>query len=434
MPGRLFFAGRNIQSVGQARRQCPRQSLSFERLEDRRLLATLPSGFTETVIASNLTSPITMDIDHHGRMWLAYQDGRIEVIENDTLLPAPVIQLDADGSGERGLQGIEVDPDFHDNGYIYVYYTARHNQAGQLASHNRLSRLTVDPTTENTIIPGSEVILLELPEFSTLPTNQNPIWHMGGAIHFLPDETIVIQVGDHLNNSIVQNNNTPLGKVLRVNRDGTPATNNPFYSTTDTNPPGGSDWNGNAPGDTDWIDYVWASGLRNPFSGDVDPVTGRYFIADVGQSAWEEINDATVSGRNFGWPTTEGAFNPATFPNFTNPFFAYSHAGGQCAITGGAFYSGVLGTFPVEYQGMFFFSEFCGGTISVVDPNNPANVQVFASDIEYPMNIEFAADGSMYFVERGAGAGGNPGIGTGKIVKVQFAAQIGPEIVSQPSE
>ena len=140
------------------------------------------------------------------------------------MLPTPAIQLDADGSGERGLQGIEVDPDFHDNGYIYVYYTAAHNQAGQLASHNRLSRLTVDPTTENTIIPGSEVILLELPEFSTLPTNQNPIWHMGGAIHFLPDETIVIQVGDHLNNSIVQNNNTPLGKVLRVNRDGTPAT------------------------------------------------------------------------------------------------------------------------------------------------------------------------------------------------------------------
>jgi glucose/arabinose dehydrogenase len=401
-------------------------------LEDRRVLATLPSGFTETVIAADLTSPITMDIESSGRIWLAYQDGRIEVIENDTLLPTPAIVLDADGSGERGLQGIELDPDFETNRFIYVYYTAARNQAGQLASHNRLSRLTVDPLTQNTIVPGSEVILLELPEFSTLPTNQSPIWHMGGAIHFLPDETIAVQVGDHLNNSIVQNNNAPLGKVLRVNKDGTPATNNPFYNPADTNPPGGNDWNGNAPGDTDWIDYVWASGLRNPFSGDVDPDTGRYFVGDVGEGSWEEINDATNAARNFGWPATEGMFNASTFPNFTNPFHAYSHAGGQCAITGGAFYSPTIAAFPAQYHGKFFFSEFCGGQIRIIDPNNAASVQTFASGIAFPMNIEFAADGSMYFVERGAGAGGNPGIGTGKIVKVQYAASIPPQIVVQP--
>jgi glucose/arabinose dehydrogenase len=407
--------------------------LRFELLEDRSLLATLPAGFTETVIASDLTSPITMDIEAGGRIWLAYQDGRIEVIENDALLPTPAIVLDADGSGERGLQGIELDPDFATTGHIYVYYTAARNQSGQLASHNRLSRLTVDPLTQNTILAGSEVILLELPEFSTLPGNTSPIWHMGGAIHFLPDETIAIQVGDHLNNSIVQNNNSPLGKVLRVNKDGSPTTSNPFYNSADTNPPGGdrTTWSTNPPGDTDWIDYVWASGLRNPFSGDVDSDTGRYFLGDVGEGSWEEVNDATNAGRNFGWPATEGMFNPATFPNFTNPFHAYSHAGG-CAITGGAFYSPAIDAFPAQYHGKFFFSEFCGGTIRVIDPNNAASVETFGSGIAFPMNIEFAADGSMYFVERGAGAGGNPGIGTGKIVKVQYAASIPPQIVVQP--
>ena len=142
---------------------------------------------------------------------------------------------------------------------------------------------------------------------------------MGGAIHFLPDETIAIQVGDHLNNSIVQNNNTPLGKVLRVNKDGTPATSNPFYNPADTNPPGGNNWNGDAPGDTDWIDYVWASGLRNPFSGDVDPDTGRYFVGDVGEGTWEEVNDATNPARNFGWPTTEGSFQPGDVSELYQP-------------------------------------------------------------------------------------------------------------------
>lgn len=422
--------GRGAAGAGRVSRRNSRP-LRFEVLEDRCVLATLPNGFTETVVAANLTSPITMDIEESGRIWLAFQDGRIHVIENDVLDSTPAIQLDCDGSGERGLQGIELDPHFEVNRYLYVYYTAAHNQAGQLASHNRLSRLTVDPLTEDSIVPGSEVILLEMPEFSTLPTNQNPIWHMGGAIHFLADETIVIQVGDHLNNSLVQNSNAPLGKVLRVNRDGTPPTNNPFYNPADTNPTGGNDWNANAPGDTDWIDYVWALGLRNPYSGDVDPATGRYFIGDVGEGSWEEINDA-VAGRNFGWPTTEGSFNPATYPNFTNPFYTYSHATG-CAITGGAFYSPAIDQFPATYQDKFFFSEFCSGTIQVIDPANAASVQTFASGIAYPMNIEFASNGAMYFIERGAGAGGDPGIGTGKIVKIQFAAQIAPQIITQPA-
>ncbi len=391
------------------------------------MLAAVPAGFTESVVASSLTSPITMAMEPSGhRLWVAFQDGRLGVVEHDVMLPQIAYTLPCDGSGERGFQGIVLDPAFDANGYIYVYYTAATPE-----SHNRLSRLTVDPTTENTILPGSEVVLLDLPLFSQLPTNQSPIWHMGGAIHFLQDDTIAIQVGDHLNNSIVQNNNSPLGKILRVNADGAPATNNPFYSPADSNPPGGNDWNGNAPGDVDWIDYVWASGLRNPFSGDVHPATGRYFVNDVGEVTWEEINDATIAGRNFGWPTTEGTFNPATFPNFTNPVYTYSH-GEDCAITGGAFYSPALAQFPAQYEGKYFFSEFCAGEINTIDPNSPGSVISFATGAEFPMNIEVAPDGSLYYIARGAGAGGAPGIGTGTIRKIQFAAQIAPQIVQQP--
>ncbi|TWT33997.1 Soluble aldose sugar dehydrogenase YliI precursor [Posidoniimonas corsicana] len=390
-----------------------RRALRFEFLEDRKLLAVVPDGFTETAVATGLTSPITMDIEADGRIWLAYQDGRIEVIENDQLLPTPAFQLDADGSGERGLQGIELDPNFESNHYLYVYYTAASPE-----SHNRLSRLTVDPLTENTIVPGSEVVLLDLPFFSTFPQNQDPIWHMGGAIHFLQDGTIAVQVGDHLNNSQVQDLDEPLGKVLRVNPDGTPAGDNPYYNAADG---------------IGWRDYVWSSGLRNPFSGDVDPATGRYFINDVGQGAWEEINDATLPGANFGWPTTEGGFDPGAFPQFDQPFHAYSHAE-DVAITGGAFYSPQIDQFPVEYQGKYFYSQFGAGAIKVIDPDNPADNQTFLTSAAFPMNIEFAADGSMYYIARGAGAGGAPGIGTGQVLKVQYAASIPPQIVQQPAD
>jgi glucose/arabinose dehydrogenase len=367
-----------------------RRPLRVEVLEDRRMLAVVPSGFTETVVASALTSPIAMAMEPAGdRMWVAFQDGRLGVVEDDVMLSQLAATLPSDGSGERGFQGIALDPHFEHTGYIYVYYTATSPE-----SHNRLSRLTVDPTTENTILPGSEVVLLEMPLFSQLPTNQAPIWHMGGAIHFMADETIAIQVGDHLNNSIVQNNNSPLGKILRANKDGTPVASNPFFNAADTNPPGGNDWNGNAPGDVDWIDYVWASGLRNPFSGDIDPATGRYFVNDVGEGTWEEINEATVAGRNFGWPTTEGSFNPATFPNFTNPVLAYNHSQ-DCAITGGAFYSPALMQFPSAYEGVYFYSQFCAGRINYIDPDVPGVVTTFATDAAFPMNIEVAPDGSL---------------------------------------
>ncbi|BBO35243.1 hypothetical protein PLANPX_4855 [Lacipirellula parvula] len=403
-------------------------SLGFETLEDRRMLATVPAGFTESVVASNLTSPIAMTAEPSGhRLWVAFQDGRLGVIEHDALQSQLAYTLPCDGTGERGFQGIALDPDFETNGFIYVYYTATSPE-----SHNRLSRLTVDPTTDKTILPGSEVVLLDLPLFSQLPTNKAPIWHMGGAIQFLSDGTLTIQIGDHQNNSIVQNNNAPLGKVLRVNRDGSPRTDNPFYNPADTNPAGGNDWSGNAPGDVDWIDYVWASGLRNPFSSDVDPVTGRYFINDVGEGTWEEIDEATVAGRNFGWPLTEGAFNPATFPTFTNPVLAYNHSE-DSAITGGAFYSGVLPQFPAQYQGGYFYSQFTAGRIKYVDPANPAAAVTFATGAEYPMNIEVTSDGSLYYIARGAGAGGAPGIGTGSIRKIQFAANIAPQINQHPS-
>ena len=412
---------------GRGQSYCARP-LNFEVLEARRVMANVPAGFTETIVASDLTSPIAMAVEPSGeQLWVAFQDGRLGVIHDDVFLPQLAYTLLCDGSGERGFQGIVLDPDFETNGYIYVYYTAASPE-----SHNRLSRLTVDPTTENTILAGSEVVLLELPLFSQLPTDQSPIWHMGGAIHFLPDESLVVQVGDHLNNSIVQNNNSPLGKILRVNKNGTSRTDNPFYSVADTNPPGGTDWSGNAPGDIDWIDYVWASGLRNPFSGDVDPLTGRYFVNDVGQGTWEEVNDATVAGRNFGWPTTEGNFNPATFPNFTLPFHAYNH-GEDCAITGGAFYNPAVTQFPAQYEGMYFFSEFCAGEIMYVNPAAPGTATAFITGAEYPMNIEVSPDGSLYYIARGAGAGGAPGIGTGTIRKVQNAAAVAPQIVQQPA-
>jgi glucose/arabinose dehydrogenase len=398
-----------MRSHTQNRLHARRRSLHIESLEDRRMLAVVPAGFTETVLASNLTSPTTLDIEDNGRIWLAYQDGRIEVIEPGETGTRFAFQVDANGSNEWGLQGLELDPNFAANGHIYVYYTAASPEP-----HNRLSRLTVNPTTGNTILPDSEVVLLDLPNFSQWG---NPPWHIGGAVHVRHDGTIFVQIGESQQAVQSQDLNSPLGKIFRVNPDGTAPTDNPFYDAGD--------------GIT-WTDYIWSSGLRNPFAGDLDPVTGRLFVADVGAGSWEEINDATLPGLNFGWPNTEGNFNQTQFPNFTQPVHAYSHANG-CAITGAAFYNGGLAGFPAEYEGMFFFSEFCGGEIRYIDPDNPAaGSTVFATQAGYPMNIESGPDGALYYISRGAGAGGAPGTGTGSVRRIAYAASVPPQIVGNP--
>lgn len=375
--------------------------LRVESLEDRRLLAVVPNGFTETVVASNLTTPTTLDIEASGRIWLAFQDGRIEVIENDVLNPQIAYQLDADSSAEHGLQGLELDPNFESNGYIYVHYTAN-----SPSPHNRVSRLTVDPNTENTILANSEVVLLELPNLSDY---SNPPYHIGGAIHFALDGTLLVQVGEMLQSLLAQDVDSPLGKVLRINADGSVPTDNPFYDAGD--------------GIT-WKDHVWALGLRNPFAGDLDPETGRYFIADVGQKSWEEINDATAPGLNFGWPSTEGEFDLGAFPDFTNPYHAYpstsnTTSGMGCAITGGAFERGAA-QFPTEYEGKFFFADYCVGEIRVIDPDDPNDLVIFATDANAPLNIEFASDGSMYYISRGLWKAGDP-TGLGSVRKVQYS-------------
>ncbi|MBK6837968.1 MAG: PQQ-dependent sugar dehydrogenase [Bacteroidetes bacterium] len=109
------------------------------------------------------------------------------------------------------------------------------------------------------------------------------------------------------------------GKILRINADGTPAAGNPF--------PTGSVQRRS----------VWEYGMRNPYTITFQPGTGKLFVNDVGQNAWEEINDCTIGGLNYGWPAAEGM---STNTLYTNPVYTYGHGSGiglGCAITGGTF-------------------------------------------------------------------------------------------------
>ncbi|MBA3711621.1 MAG: PQQ-dependent sugar dehydrogenase [Pyrinomonadaceae bacterium] len=352
--------------------------------------ATLPNGFIETQVAGGLDSPTAMAFAPDGRLFVCLQGGQLRVIKNGVLLPTPFLMVSTDSSGERGLLGIAFDPDFYTNNYVYVYYTT-----GVSPKRNRISRFVANG---DLAVMDSEVVVLELDNLSGA-TNHN-----GGAMHFGQDGKLYIAVGENANASNSQTLSNLLGKILRINRDGSVPSDNPFFNTA-----------------SGVNRAIWAFGLRNPFTFAFQPVTGRMFINDVGQSTWEEINDG-IAGSNYGWPTTEG---PTTNPNFRGPIYAYGRspsATGGCAITGGAFYNPLTTQFPSSYVGQYFFADFCSGWIRLLDPSNNT-ASGFATGIANPVDLQVAADGSLYYLARGVGA----------VYKVQYPAnQLPPSISMHP--
>ncbi len=355
--------------------------------------ATVPSGFTDSTIASGLSSPTAMELLPDGRILVAEQGGNLRVVKNNALLATPFLTVSVNSSGERGLIGVTIDPNFATNGFVYVYYTT-----SGAPIHNRISRFTASGGNPD-VSTGTETILVDLDNLSAA-TNHN-----GGALHFGPDGKLYVAVGDNATGANAQSMSTRHGKILRYNADGTIPSDNPFFATA-----------------TGANRAIWALGLRNPFTFAFQSGTGFMYINDVGQSTWEEVNEG-LAGANYGWPTSEGF--PGCTPAFTCPDYVYDHSLG-CAITGGAFYNPTTSTFPAGYAGRYFFAEYCSNWIRYIDPANPpANnaATSFASGVSNPVDLRVAADGSLYYLARGAGSVG----------RIQYTANEPPSITQHPS-
>jgi glucose/arabinose dehydrogenase len=380
------------------RRSRPQQAPTYrpvvERLEDRCTPSTLPPCFTEAVVAGSLSSGTAMELAPDGKLFVCEQGGTMEVWQGGARLRADFFQnapISVNSSGERGLLGVAFDPDYATNRFVYVYYTTSTSPI-----HNRVSRFTANATGD-LALAGSETVILELDNLSGA-TNHN-----GGALHFGADGKLYIAVGDNADGNNSQDLGNLLGKMLRINKDGTIPTDNPFFDVA-----------------TGKNRAIWALGLRNPFTFAVQPGTGRIFINDVGQSSWEEINDG-AAGANYGWPETEGPFNQNQFPNYTHPFHAYPNDSSTCAITGGVFYNPQTNQFPSDYTGDYFFADFCGNWIRRIDLTTKT-VTGFATDASAVVDLRVGPDGSLYYLNRGSN----------QVFRVVFTAGQAPSITQHP--
>jgi glucose/arabinose dehydrogenase len=357
---------------GPASRKPSRTAPRVEALEDRDVPTTLlPPGFTDTTVAKGLVKFTTaMQFAPDGRLFVSQQNGQVRIIEHGQVLPTPFLTVNTAPHVEFGLEGFALDPHFASNGYIYVYYTVY----GTGRPHERISRFTASAASPDVADPSSETVILD-----DIPTGDG--MHQGGSMHFGADGMLYIGIGDTDVKPRAQALNSLAGKILRLNVDAYPNViprNNPFVHV-----PGARK-------------VIYAFGFRNPFTSGFDPATGQLFINDVGENTWEEVNRLRP-GKDYGWSKAEG---PSGIPGMTNPIYAYRHGrqgvGKSAAITGGAFYTGH--SFPAQYNGMYFFSDYVNGFIRVMDPANPKNVTPFASGATSPIQLAVGPDGGLYYL------------------------------------
>jgi glucose/arabinose dehydrogenase len=322
-----------------------------------------PDNFqTSLLIGSGLDGPTGFDIAPDGRIFVLQRTGEIKIFKNGQLLPQLFADLPSEASGDRGMIGIAFDPDFGiSNNDVYFYYTG----------HDLLNHLVRFDASGDVGTNGP------YPIFQTQSPSQ--LLHVGGSVRFGPDGKLYVAVGDNGYPPNAQDLSNPHGKILRINKDGSIPTDNPFY------------------GQPGRLGAIWAYGFRNPWRFQFDSATGELYGGDVGDYTWEEINHI-VKGGNYGWPVHEGMCT-GDCAGFSNPSYAYNHNGGSAAVTGGPVYRG--GMFPAEYQGSLFFGDYAAGFIkrAVLDADgNTTSVRDFDTAAGSVVDLKVAPDGSLYYL------------------------------------
>lgn len=384
--------------------------------------ATLPPGFTETVLAT-LNRPTSLAFTPDGRMLITTHSGLLRVYSNGQLLPSPALNLSLGGricaNSERGLLGIAIDPGFAVNSYIYLYYTFNKSGVCELNSArspvNRISRFILG--SGNSVNPASELVLVD-----NIPSpNGN---HNAGDLHFGKDGFLYISTGEGgchyeartscgTRNFASREQHSLMGKILRITKTGGIPAANPFR--------GADSERCNVTGSTDpgkVCQEIFALGLRNPFRTAFDPnaATTQFYINDVGGDAWEEINEG-IAGADYGWNEREGPCRAnqvtgcgATPPaGFTNPLFAYQHNEGCRSITGGVFVPN--GAWPTSYNGAYLFADFACGKIFRLVPlaGGGFTATDFITDLDFnPVSMVFGphlSGQALYYTSYGDGGG-----------------------------
>ena len=278
--------------------------------------------------------------------------GNLRVLVDGILRPDPVVSVAVEASGEQGLLGLALDPDWAASPWAYAYHT--YFNASLARDSNRVVRFGLGEQP-----PRMEVVLDGIPAGFV---------HNGGILGFAPDATLFITTGDAQDMANSQDNGTLAGKILRVNRDGTIPTDNPI------------------PGSP-----VYSLGHRNVFGLAFHPVTGTPYISENGPSGNDEVN-LVEPGRNYGWPIVQGG---ADDPRFVDPILTFTST---IAPTNLAFYTGA----NASLRNALFLGDWNRGVLQRIElapPDFRDVASMTVADTLGPngiLDVEMGPDGHLY--------------------------------------
>ena len=347
-----------------------------------------PGNLALTNFVSGLSGPLGLEKPPGDtRLFVVEQRGTIRIIENGAVRSGNFLDIQTlvnfDGQ-EQGLLGLAFHPNYSTNRKFYVDYTRDLGARQTVIAEYQAS--ATDPTQAD---PASERILLVV--------NQPFANHKGGQMVFGSDGFLYIGLGDGgdegdpLNNS--QNLSSDLGKILRIGVD-PPFTGSLPYAIPADNPFASS---GGLP-------EIFAYGFRNPWRFSLERGGSRIFVADVGQSSWEEV-DILQNGGNYGWRIMEGdhCFNPSTGCDTSNkvlPIVEYDHTVG-IAVIGGYVYKG---TAIPSLLNKYIFGDLSGKIFSLTEA--PANTWTRADLLSTGLTISSLGQdsaGELYVLDYGGG-------------------------------
>ncbi|TDT18139.1 uncharacterized protein DUF1349 [Ilumatobacter fluminis] len=426
--------------------------------------ATDWDNFQKVTLDDNTSNPMTLEVAPDGRVFYIDRNGAVRIIHTDGSI-TQAGSVDVYTGQEFGLIGLALDPDFENNGFIYLTYSPDDG-----IPHDQVSRFTMVGDTFDT---ATEVVVLDI------PTQRDQCCHAGGEIEFDSQGNLYIATGDNTNpfassgyapiderdgrsawdaQGTSANSNALMGKVLRITPqpDGsyTIPDGNLFDEALDT--------------DDLTRPEIYAMGFRNPFRIGIDPLTDKLLLADYGPDAGSANANRGPDGRVewnivdqpgfYGWPycvgdntpyidfdfetsTSGSAFDCTNGPVNDSPnntgisqlpapiaadqWYGKSSTGTPEIGTGGAPMAGPVYRYdpastsevkwPEYWDGKAIFGEWnrtTNGMFSFqvdddVDGVEKIN-QMFPGDtFRRLMAFDFGPDGALYFIEWGSGFGGN---------------------------
>ncbi|MCU0501286.1 MAG: PQQ-dependent sugar dehydrogenase [Anaerolineae bacterium] len=336
------------------------------------------------IFATGLDTPWAIAFAPDGRIFITERAGRIRVIKDGKLLAEPWMTLDVNETGEAGLLGLALDPEFAKNRYVYVAYTDRSPEGGL---RNRLVRLREDPATGKGVM---DKVLID-----NVPANT---YHDGGRVKFGPDGKLYWTMGDAGNMPSAQDLKTFSGKILRLNPDGNIPADNPIAGSP-----------------------IYSYGHRNPQGLAWQPETKRLYATEHGPSGekgccQDEVN-LIESGKNYGWPTITGDQKRA---GMVSPVIQ-STTSETWAPTGATFVT------SGPWRGALLFTGLRGQTLYrlTLDPVDPAKTKgldrLFAGQYGRLRDVAEGPDGAIYILtSNGDGRGNLPPDGD-RVLRLTFA-------------